>query len=209
MGTFTQLSGLCQRWWRVFDRYAVLNAFGASASALLLLLGSGYAVGYETQPQAQAQSIEVGFSPEGSAERLVEKTIDTAQRSIRLAAYSFTSPEVGRGLINAKSRGVDVAVVADAKANISEGGKGTHALSALVTAGIPVRVVSVYPIHHDKFIVTDGSNVQTGSFNYSRAAAERNSENALLIRNNPDIAARYLAHWQDRWAKGQDFNPRY
>lgn len=193
----------------MFDRYAVLNAFGSSAAALMLLLGSGYAVGYETQPQAQTQSIEVGFSPEGSAERLVEKTIDTAQRSIRLAAYSFTSPEVVRGLINAKRRGVDVAVVADAKANLSEGGKGSHALSALVAAGIPVRVVSVYPIHHDKFVVTDGANVQTGSFNYSRAAAERNSENALLIRNNSDLAARYLAHWQDRWAKGQDFNPRY
>ncbi len=193
----------------MLNKSAVSNVFSAVAASLILLLGSGYAVGYETQPPAQTQSIEVGFSPEGSAERLVEKTIDSAQRSIRLAAYSFTSPEVVRGLINAKRRGVDVAVVADAKANISEGGKGAHALSALVAAGIPVRVVSVYPIHHDKFVVTDGANVQTGSFNYSRAAADRNSENALLIRNNPDLAARYLAHWQDRWAKGQDFNPRY
>lgn len=175
----------------------------ACALGLLLLLGPCYAGAYETQ------NIEVGFSPEGSAERLVEKTIDTAQRSIRLAAYSFTSPEVVRGLINAKHRGVDVAVIVDAKANIAEGGKGAHALSALGTAGIPVRVVSVYPIHHDKFIVTDGVNVQTGSFNYSRAAAERNSENAILIRNNQDLAARYLSHWNDRWAKGQDFNPRY
>lgn len=191
------------------NKSAVSNLFSTVVASLILLLGPGYAVGYETQPQAQTQSIEVGFSPEGSAERLVEKTIDTAQRSIRLAAYSFTSPEVVRGLINAKRRGVDVAVVADAKANISEGGKGAHALSALVTAGIPVRVVSVYSIHHDKFVVTDGANVQTGSFNYSRAAAERNSENALLIRNNPDLAARYLAHWQDRWSKGQDFSPRY
>lgn len=158
---------------------------------------------------SDSQTVEVGFSPEGSAERIVEKVIDSAQHSIRVAAYSFTSPEVVRGLINAKRRGVDVAVVVDAKANVAEGSKGAHALSALVTAGIPVRVVSVYPIHHDKFVVTDGANVQTGSFNYSRAAADRNSENVIYIRNNQAVASQYLAHWQDRWAKGQAFRPGY
>lgn len=154
-------------------------------------------------------TIEVGFSPEGSAERLVENIINTAKRSVRVSAYSFTSPEVVKALIEAKRRGCDVAVVVDAKANMSEGGKGVHALSALVNAGIPVRTVSVYAIHHDKFIVTDGVNVETGSFNYSRAAAERNSENAVLIRNAPELARQYLQHWQDRWNKGQDFRLKY
>ena len=102
-----------------------------------------------------------------------------------------------------------MAVIVDAKANTGESGKGAHALSALVNAGIPVRTISVYDIHHDKFIVTDGVNVETGSFNYSRAAADRNSENAILVRNNPDMARQYLQHWQDRWSKGQEFRIRY
>jgi len=161
------------------------------------------------QAAATDTQVEVDFSPEGSAQRLVLQTIHEAHRSIRLAGYSFTSPEVVRGLIDAKHRGVDVAIVVDAKANLSEGGKGAHALSALVTAGIPVRTISVYPIHHDKYIVTDGANVETGSFNYSQAAANRNSENVLVIRNNPDLAARYLAQWESRWKQGQDFKAPY
>ncbi|MFX4396927.1 hypothetical protein ABTA35_20190, partial [Acinetobacter baumannii] len=38
--------------------------------------------------------VEVGFSPEGSAEALVLKTIDSARKQIRMMAYAFTSPKV-------------------------------------------------------------------------------------------------------------------
>ena len=53
-----------------------------------------------------SRRIEVGFSPEGSAQKLVLRTIDAATSSIRVAAYVFTSPDVTRALIAAKQRGV-------------------------------------------------------------------------------------------------------
>lgn len=56
-------------------------------------------------PVIAAPSVQAGFSPEGSAEQLVLKTIETAQHNIRLMGYSFTSPEVVRALISAKRRG--------------------------------------------------------------------------------------------------------
>ncbi|HDT6064392.1 TPA: phospholipase D family protein, partial [Enterobacter kobei] len=80
------------------------------------LIVSGGAV---AQPTVQA-----GFSPEGSALQLVLNTIDTAQESIRLMGYSFTSPEVTRALIQAKQRGVDVKAVLDWKANSTKGSAG-------------------------------------------------------------------------------------
>lgn len=54
--------------------------------AYLSLLGS--------QPAITAPSVQAGFSPEGSVEQLVLKTIEAAQHNIRLMGYSFTSPEV-------------------------------------------------------------------------------------------------------------------
>lgn len=45
-------------------------------------------------PTIAAPSVQAGFSPEGSAEQLVLKTIEAAQHNIRLMGYSFTSPEV-------------------------------------------------------------------------------------------------------------------
>lgn len=165
------------------------------------LLVSGVAV---AQPTVQA-----GFSPEGSALQLVLNTIDAAHESIRLMGYSFTSPEVSRSLIQAKQRGVDVKVVLDWKANNAKGSAGAAAMNLLVNAGIPVRTVSQFKIMHDKVIITDGRNVETGSFNFSRAAARSNSENALVIRDYPVLADTYLQHWQSRWEMGEDWRSTY
>lgn len=65
------------------------------------------------QPVVAAPSVQVGFSPEGSALQLVLKTIESAQQEIRLMGYTFTFPEVVGALVGAKHRGVDVGVVLD------------------------------------------------------------------------------------------------
>ncbi len=157
-----------------------------------------------------SRRIEVGFSPEGSAQKLVLSTIDAATSSIRVAAYVFTSPDVTRALVAAKQRGVDVAVVADHRSNLEEARStaGRHALTLLAKAGIPTRTVKSYPIHHDKFMVVDGMAVETGSFNFT-AAAKSNSENALVVWNDPALAETYLNHWQSRWDQGQAFKVKY
>lgn len=155
--------------------------------------------------------IEVGFSPDGSGESLVLRSINTARQSVRLAAYSFTAAPVVRALIDAKKRGVDVAVVVDYKNNIVEDrtGKGKAALNLLVRAGIPTRTVSVYPVQHSKYAVIDGAHVQTGSYNYSAAAARYNSENVLVILNRPDLARQYLENWQRLYSASQPYTATY
>lgn len=150
-----------------------------------------------------APSVQVGFSPEGSALKLVLSTIDDAQSSIRLMGYSFTSPEVVKALSSAKRRGVDVKVVLDRKENQDE--INQEAMNLLVNVGIPVRTVDKFRIMHDKLIITDKTNVETGSFNFTRSAAKFNSENAVLLRDMPDIAQIYLAHWQSRWDIGKEW----
>lgn len=154
-----------------------------------------------------APTVQAGFSPEGSALQLVLNTLDNARQSIRLMGYFFTSPEVVKALIVAKQRGVDVKVVLDEKGNAGKASQA--AMNLLVNAGIPVRTVSRFKIMHDKIIVTDGQNIEVGSFNYSRAAVTSNSENVLVLTGVPEIAKTYLAHWQSRWALGTDWQSTY
>lgn len=169
------------------------------ATALWMTLSTGAAVA--------APSIDVGFSPEGSAQQLVLRTLDDARETIRLMGYSFTSPEVVKSLVAAKRRGVDVRVVVDDKGNRSKASQA--AMNVVVNAGIPLRTNSQYKIMHDKVIITDGQNVELGSFNYTRSAAESNSENALVVRGVPALAQTYLAHWQSRWDGGKDWQSTY
>jgi phosphatidylserine/phosphatidylglycerophosphate/cardiolipin synthase-like enzyme len=155
--------------------------------------------------QAQTCVSEVGFSPEGSAARLVYRAIDSATQSIRLAGCDLTSPVIVRRLLTAKRRGVDVSVLADARSNLQDdrSGKGRAALNLLAQAAIPVRTVDAYPLHHDKYIVADNATVETGSFNYTTAAARYNSENVLVLWNCPNLAKTYLDHWLSRWNQGK------
>jgi phosphatidylserine/phosphatidylglycerophosphate/cardiolipin synthase-like enzyme len=149
---------------------------------------------------SSAPRIEVAFSPEAGSEALVVKVIASARQSLRLAAYSFTSPAVVRALLDAKKRGVDVRVLIDDRGNRSAASQS--AIRLMTGASIPLRVISAYAIHHDKYIVVDGTTTETGSFNFSQAAAKANSENVIVIWNDRIVAAQYQAHWDNRWAKG-------
>lgn len=158
-----------------------------------------------------AGSLEVAFSPNEGSEALVIKVIDSAHRDIRVLAYSFTSAPVVDALLRAKKRGVDVRVVADEKNNTSEdrSGKARAAISALVTAGADMRIISVYPIHHDKVVVVDSDTVELGSFNYSAASAHKNSENVLVNWHNPQLAKVYLGHFDRNYRKSTPYQSRY
>ncbi|WP_425061504.1 phospholipase D family protein [Serratia ureilytica] len=159
------------------------------------------------QPVWAAPEVQVGFSPEGSAQRLVLSVIDEAQHSIRLMGYSFTSPPVVRALMAAQRRGVDVKVVLDDKANRNRASMA--AMNLLVNAGVAVRTVDGYKIMHDKTIICDGVTTETGSFNFSRAADRANSENVVVLKDMPAVAKTYLAHWQSRWDQGRDWRSDY
>ncbi|EAA0892678.1 phospholipase D family protein [Salmonella enterica] len=161
-------------------------------------------------PNTYSATIEAGFSPEGAALQLVLKTIDTAQQEIRLMGYSFTSPDLASALVRAKRRGVDVKVVLDWKANTGKSNNASKsAMNLLTGAGIPVRTISAYKILHDKVIVADGRNTQVGSFNYTHAADRSNSENVLVVWDDPVIAQKFLNHWASRWAQGTDWKQTY
>lgn len=88
-------------------------------------------------------------------------------------------------------------------------GKARAALGALVNAGADVRTIRVHPIHHDKVIIADGQTVELGSFNYSDAAAHKNSENVLVNWGNPKLAEVYLRHFERNYAQATKYEQGY
>jgi phosphatidylserine/phosphatidylglycerophosphate/cardiolipin synthase-like enzyme len=100
---------------------------------------------------------------------------------------------------------VNVQVVADEKSNAGR----YSVVTFLANQGVPVRVNVNYAIFHHKFVVIDERHVETGSFNFSAAAANKNAENVLLLRNVPEIAEQYSQEWQRLWDEGTEVKPRY
>ncbi len=62
-------------------------------------------------------------------------------------------------------------------------------------------------IAHNKIMVIDANTVVTGSFNFTKAAEERNAENVLIIRNR-DLAARYIGNWNKHAKHSEPYSGR-
>jgi phosphatidylserine/phosphatidylglycerophosphate/cardiolipin synthase-like enzyme len=146
-------------------------------------------------------TIEVAFSPYGGAAQTVVNAIGEARQSIKVQAYSFTNKEIAGALVKAYKSGIDVRVILD-KSNQTE---RYSAATFLVHAGIPVKIDHDFAIAHSKVMIIDGVNVITGSFNFTKAADTRNSENVLVIRGNRPLADLYLKDWQWRWDACPDY----
>lgn len=135
-------------------------------------------------------SVTAGFSRGSpSAKDISVQAINDAKETLYIAAYQYTNLDIIRAVVAAKKRGVKVAVVLD-KTQANGDSQAT-----MVASGIDCRIDSRFKIMHHKFIVVDGKHVESGSFNFTLSADKANAENALYLKDVPDIAAKYKAQW--------------
>jgi phosphatidylserine/phosphatidylglycerophosphate/cardiolipin synthase-like enzyme len=179
----------------------------AKKSSIERMVENGYAtLTAENSVKVQSSGeLEVAFSPNGGCNNLVIKVIQSANSSIRVLAYSFTSAPIAKALIEAHQRGVDVQVVVDKS---QKSAKYTSA-TFVANAGIPIRIDSKHAIAHNKVVIVDGHTVQQGSFNYTKAAEASNGENVLVNWNNPKLAEVYLKDWKRHWDHSDAVAARY
>ena len=142
-------------------------------------------------------SVQVGFSPEGSARALVLTSINQAQRSIDMMAYSFQAQDIVEALVRAEKRGVKVRAVIDKRRN--KGRVSQKAIALAQANGVELRLDDHYHLQHDKLMIIDDNTLETGSFNFAKSAEVANSENVLLIRDEPAVIGQYQAHFDSRW----------
>jgi phosphatidylserine/phosphatidylglycerophosphate/cardiolipin synthase-like enzyme len=64
----------------------------------------------------------------------------------------------------------------------------------LANSGIPTFIDDDHAIAHNKIMIIDGGVVITGSFNFTKAAEEKNAENLLIIRSK-ELAGLYMSNW--------------
>lgn len=141
----------------------------------------------------QNAHIRACFSPNGHCTDNIVAAIRSAQSSIRVMAFSFTSPEIAEALVEAHSRGIDVKILMDKSQRKDKYSK----LPFLLKSGIPTLIDPAAGIAHNKVIIVDDRFVLTGSFNFTRAAESKNAENVLLI-DDPSLAKIYKDNWDKR-----------
>ena len=130
--------------------------------------------------------------------------ISHAKSQILVQAYSFTSAPIAKALIDAAKRGVKIHAVLD-KSNET---KKYSAATFLVNAGIETQIDDQHAIAHNKIMIIDNTTVITGSFNFTKAAEERNAENLLVLKDAPDLVILYKEHFQNHAMHSHPYTPR-
>jgi phosphatidylserine/phosphatidylglycerophosphate/cardiolipin synthase-like enzyme len=150
----------------------------------LFLLFVNYAFAFQVEVE------QVCFSPNGNCTAAIVEQIDNAKSEIFIQAYSFTSAPIAKALVDAHKRRIRVEAILD-KSQKKE--KYTSA-TFLANAGIPTFIDDKHAIAHNKVMVIDKEIVITGSFNFTKAAEEKNAENLLILKSK-ELAKLYLDNW--------------
>ena len=141
--------------------------------------------------------LEACFSPEQNCDIKFWKFIQSAKKSLDVAIYDITHVKIAHELLVASKR-IPVRVIVDLRE-----AKGVHTLvPLLIKGGIPVRIGNQRGIMHNKFTVLDNQWVETGSFNYTNNASDKNNENQLYL-NNPKVVEQYRKRFAEIWEKAK------
>lgn len=136
---------------------------------------------------------EICFTPGQNCTNLIIKNMDKAKKSLLVQAYSFTSAPIAKAIIDAKKRGVDVKVILD-KSQFSQKYSSSK---FLMNQEIQIWKDDKVAIAHNKVMIIDDMITITGSFNFTKAAQERNAENVLIIDDSV-LAKKYTDNWFNR-----------
>jgi len=74
--------------------------------------------------------------------------------------------------------------------------------------GIPTYIDAEHQIAHNKIMIIDKETVITGSFNFTKAAEEKNAENLLILKNK-ELAKIYIDNWNKHRSHSQEYKGRY
>jgi phosphatidylserine/phosphatidylglycerophosphate/cardiolipin synthase-like enzyme len=144
-------------------------------------------------PMPSTGTTEIFFSPNGGATDAITREIGKARQEILVQAYSFTSKPIAKALVDAKKRGISVIAVLDKSQRTQKYSGATF----LANAGIPVYIDSKHAIAHNKIMIIDRQTLISGSFNFTKAAEEKNAENLLIIKGNQKLVDRYIRNFEE------------
>lgn len=140
--------------------------------------------------------VEAHFSPGEGCLRRIRGMLDGARRSADLCVYTITDNRISERIVAAHRRGVVVRVVTDDEKARDPGSDVVD----LARVGIRVLVDDSPFFMHHKFAIFDDDVLLTGSYNWTRSAADNNEEN-LILSNDRRLVTSFRTEFERLWTK--------
>ncbi len=134
------------------------------------------------------------FSPGLRPLQRITGLLDAAQHAIDICVFTITDDRIADGIVEAHRRGVAVRVVSDGNKAADLGSD----VCDLASMGIEVRMDQTPAHMHHKFALFDARVLLTGSYNWTRSAAQANQEN-VLVTDDQRLTEAYRVEFERLW----------
>ena len=148
------------------------------------------------RPVAQTTHAEALFSPGTECVERIVELLRGARRTVDVCVFTITDDRISRALTDTHERGVRVRIVTD---DDKAGDRGSD-VDRLARAGIGVAVDRSEKHMHHKFAVFDGRLVLTGSYNWTRGAANANEEN-VVVTDDERLVRAFTREFESLWSR--------
>lgn len=139
--------------------------------------------------------VEIAFTPSKDCEHKIVELINKSKKYIDVAVYSINNQQIVEALYNAKQQNVAIRILTDRR---QASGKYSKVME-MHEKGLNVRVHTKNKYEHNKFAIFDGKAASTGSYNWTNAASDKNSENCLFLLKEPDNIKVYQDRFEELW----------
>jgi phosphatidylserine/phosphatidylglycerophosphate/cardiolipin synthase-like enzyme len=140
-------------------------------------------------------SQEAHFSPGDDCLRRIIQAFDRVRESADVCVFTITDDRISGPILDAHHRGVKIRVLTDNDKALDPGSD----IDRFHEAGIPIRVDRTEFHMHHKFAIFDTSILITGSYNWTRGAADQNQEN-FIVTPDPHLITCFQGEFERLWA---------
>jgi len=134
------------------------------------------------------------FSPGDACLNAIIAGISRAKSSLKICVFTISDDRITRAILQAHRRGIPVKILTDNEKLYDKGSD----IRELAQVGIPVRIDNTTNHMHHKFAILDNQTVLTGSYNWTRSAAQYNHEN-LIITNDKILVKNFSREFGRLW----------
>ena len=140
--------------------------------------------------------VDAYFSPGDECLDKITSLFRTARKRVDVCVFTITDNRIVEEMVQAHLRKVSIRVISDDDKSLDRGSD----ISRLDDLGVPVRRDRSRHHMHHKYAIFDDSTVLTGSYNWTRSAANQNYEN-IIVTDDARLATTFSNVFDKYWSE--------
>ena len=140
------------------------------------------------------------FSPGDYCRNAIVDQIMSARKMLKICVFTISDDRIANRILERHRHGLPIQIISDDDKSFDMGSD----IKRIAKAGVQVKIDDTPNHMHHKFMVADSDTLITGSYNWTRSAAERNHENILMTRE-PGVIRSFEEEFDKLWETMRDY----